>query len=70
MAQIPTDRFAECESLSLTSNNNDNFSTIKDSRYADRERHAGNSGNVVIEETSIGKDGIVSQRLDTRPGGE
>ena len=54
----------------MTSDDNDNFSAIKYSGYTDRERHTGDSGNVVIEETSIGKDCVVGQCLDTRPGGE
>lgn len=59
------DGFAQRQRLTLTSNHDNDFPTVQDGLYADSERHARDSGNVVVEEARVRQDGIVCEGLDT-----
>ena len=54
-----TNCFAEREGFPETSNDDNDLSTIKDCCNADGEGHAGDSRDIIIEESSVGKDGVV-----------
>lgn len=59
------DSLAQSQRLPQTSNNHDDFSGIQNRRHTDSERHPRYSSDVIVEESSIGEDGIISEGLDT-----
>ena len=54
------DTLGESEGLVATVDNDDNFTGIHDSANTDSKGSLGNLGDVVIEETRVSDDGVVS----------
>lgn len=61
-----TDGFTKGERLSKASDNYDDLPAIQNSCYSNGQSHPWNSGYVVVEETGIYKDCIVSQGFNPR----
>lgn len=59
------DSLGQCECFSQAGYDDNDFPAVEDSGHTDCERHTGNEGDVVIEETRIGEDGIVREGFDT-----
>ena len=67
MVNALLDRLGEREGLALAGDNDNDLARLEHGRDTDGERHAGHGGDVVVEETRVGKDGVVRERLDARP---
>lgn len=65
--QTPTDGLAQCKGLALPGDDHDNLSAIEHSRDANRQRHAWDHANVVVEETRVRKNRFESESLDAGP---
>ena len=65
-----TDRFAQCKTLALTGDDDDDFARIKNGSDADGEGHPGDLGDVIVKEACVGEDGVVGESLDAGAGRE
>lgn len=63
--RVFTNSFAQRKGLPLASNNNNDFSCVENCGHAHGQGHTRDGGNVVIEETRVGKNGIVRECLDS-----
>ena len=65
-----TDRFAQCKTLALTGDDNNDFARIKNGGDADGKGHPGDLGDVIVKEACVGEDGVVGESLDAGAGRE
>ena len=66
MIHAVLDGHAERERLALAGNDNDDLARLEYRLDAHGERHARHGGDVVSEETGVGEDRVVRERLDAR----
>ena len=70
MVHAALDCLAERERLALAGDDDDDLARVEDGGDADGEGHAGDGGDVVVEEAGVGEDGVVREGLDARARGE
>jgi hypothetical protein len=56
---------AQGESLPLSSDDDNDLPAVKHCGDTDGERHARDCGDVIVKKTSIGKNSVVGESLDT-----
>lgn len=64
------DAFAEGESFVGAGDDYDDFAGVEDGLHADCEGHAGDLGEVVVEEAGVGLQGVEGEGLDAGARGE
>ena len=64
------DCLGERKGLALAGDNDNDLARLEHGGDADGESHARDSGDIVVEETSVGENGVVRERLDARARGE
>jgi len=68
--KLPTNSFTQGYTLAKAGHHDHNFSAIEYRGHTNGQGHAWDGRDVVIEEPSIGENGIISKRLDASAGGE
>jgi hypothetical protein len=70
MVDASLDHLAQGQRLVLSRHDEHHLPRVHDGLDADGERHAGHSGEVVVEETAVVEDGLVGEGLDAGAGDE
>ena len=60
-----TDSMTECQRLSLTCDDDDDFPTVQNGAYADSQRHPRYFGDIPLKETCIREYSVVRESFDT-----
>lgn len=60
----------ESERLALSKNDDNNLTSLENGLDTDGESHAGHLVDIVVEETRVGKNGVVGEGLDTGAAGQ
>ena len=70
MVDAALDTFLQRERLVRTGDDDDDLPGLQHGLHADGQRHLRDLFEVIVEESAVGEDGVVGQRLDAGSGGE